>query len=206
MMNPERIVAVVVGGSAGSFSALKRLLPVLPAGLSVPVLIVIHQPSDRRSALVDIFEHHHHLRVKEAEDKEPLQPGTVFFGPPGYHFLAESDRSVALATDAPVHHSRPSIDVLFESAAGIFRSGLLGIVLSGANHDGAAGLAKVLQCGGQAVVQRPDTAEHPEMPAAALTAAPAAEVRTLDELEVLFAHLPHTPMERGPAPSITRHV
>jgi two-component system chemotaxis response regulator CheB len=205
MMDVARITAVVIGGSAGSFSALKQLLPALPTNLLIPVLIVIHQPPDRRSVLVEIFGHYRHLRVKEAEDKEPLEGGTVYFAPPGYHFLVESDRSVALATDAPVHHSRPSIDVLFESAAGIFRSGLLGVVLSGANEDGAAGLSAVARCGGYPVVQRPDTADHPEMPAAALAAVPGATLVTLESLESLFAGLPHRSGPDAGSTSI-RHV
>lgn len=189
MIDAGRVGAVVIGGSAGAFGALKVLMPALPPGLGVPVMVVIHLPPDRPSAIVGIFRQPGRIRVKEAEDKESAAPGTVYFAPPGYHLLVEEDRSLALSTDEPVHHSRPSIDVLFESAADAWTADLLGIVLSGASDDGAAGLRAVVERGGQAVVQSPDAAEHPLMPAAALRAAPSAAALDLERIAAILASL-----------------
>lgn len=189
MIDAGRVGAVVIGGSAGAFAALKVLMPALPPGLGVPVMIVIHLPPDRPSAIVDIFRQPGRIRVKEADDKEAAAPGTVYFAPPGYHLLVEADRSLALSTDEPVHHSRPSIDVLFESAADAWGGDLLGIVLSGASDDGAAGLRAVVERGGQAVVQDPGAAEHPLMPDAALRAAPSAAALDLERIAAILASL-----------------
>jgi two-component system chemotaxis response regulator CheB len=193
MVDVGRIEAVVIGGSAGAFNALRVLLPALPGGLALPVMVVIHLPPDRPSAIADIFRRTGAVGVKEADDKEALAPGTVYFAPPGYHLLVEADRSLALSADEAVHHSRPSIDVLFESAADAFGDRLLGVVLSGANEDGAAGLKAVVDGGGQAIVQAPETAEHPVMPAAAVRATTPDAVLPVDAIAEIFSRL-----SRGP--------
>jgi two-component system chemotaxis response regulator CheB len=190
MIDTSRVEAVVIGGSAGAFAALKVLLPALPAALDVPVMVVIHLPPNRPSAIVDVFQHIGPGRMKEADDKEPLAGGTVYFAPPAYHLLVETDRSLSLSTDDPVHHSRPSIDVLFESAADAFGAGLLGVVLSGANEDGAHGLEAIVAAGGQAIVQAPDTAEHRLMPVAALRATTPHAVASPGEIAVILSALP----------------
>ncbi|CAN5277454.1 chemotaxis protein CheB [soil metagenome] len=165
--------AIVIGASAGGVEALSVLLPALPAGLNAAVFIVLHLPRDKPSLLVEIFAPKCALRVREAEDKEPVQPRTVYFAPPDYHLLIDKgsfDKTpcLALSADEPVHYSRPSIDVLFESAADVYGAGLLGIVLTGANQDGAAGLNAVHRAGGKAVVQDPASAQAPLMPESAL--------------------------------------
>lgn len=180
------IQAIVIGGSAGAFAALKLLLPALPPALTVPVMVVVHVPAGRPSAIPEIFNRGTDVAVREAEDKEPLAAGTVYFAPPGYHLLVEADRTLALSTDAPVHHSRPSIDVLFESAADVFGGGLLGVILSGANSDGAAGLQAIARCGGTTIVQRPDTAEQPAMPQAALDAVAPTAALSVEEIARVF--------------------
>jgi two-component system chemotaxis response regulator CheB len=190
MIDTNRIEAVVIGGSAGAFAALKVLIPALPAELAVPVVIVIHLPPDRPSAIVEVFQKAAPQRMKEGDDKEPLAGGTVYFAPPAYHLLVETDRSLSLSTDDPIHHSRPSIDVLFESAADAFGAGLLGVVLSGANEDGARGLRAVVDAGGQAIVQAPDTAEHRLMPAAALRATTPHAVASIQEIAAILSALP----------------
>ena len=178
----EHIEAVVIGASAGGVDALGLLLPALPARLRAAVLIVVHLPRERPSLLVDIFQPRCAVPVREAEDKQPVQAGTVYFAPPDYHLLLDEGPQLALSADEPVHYSRPSIDVLFESAARIYRRRLLGIVLSGGNDDGSAGLATVLRAGGDGIVQLPQSAAVPLMPAAALQRSPAAQPLTLPQI------------------------
>lgn len=175
--------AVVIGASAGGVQALSLVLPALQADFPVPVLVVVHVPPRRDNALVDLFAGKCRLPVKEAEDKEPLAPGTIYFAPPDYHLLVETGGTVALSSDEAVNHSRPAIDVLFESAADAFGAGLAGIVMTGANHDGAQGLRAVCAAGGRAIVQAPATAEVATMPEAALAACPHAQVLRLDEIQ-----------------------
>jgi two-component system chemotaxis response regulator CheB len=188
-----RLDAIVIGTSAGGIEALSVLLPALPAGLTAAVLVVIHLPRDRASLLVQIFSGRCALRVEEAGDKQPVEPGVIYFAPPDYHLLVDRDERgpvLALSSDEPVQYSRPSIDVLFESAADIYGERLLGVVLTGANQDGAAGLAAVRAAGGVAAVQRPDSAASSMMPAAALKRVPDAEfVMTIDQLAGLLAGL-----------------
>ena len=170
--------AVVIGGSAGSVEALSVLLPALPAGLQAAVLVVLHLPRNRPSLLCNIFRSRCALPLREAEDKEPIVPGTVYFAPPDYHLLVDDGPALALSVDAPVHYSRPSIDVLFESAADAYGSGLIGMLLSGANQDGARGLAAIEARGGLAVVQEPDSAGVRTMPESALARTTAARILT----------------------------
>lgn len=174
--------AIVIGASVGAIEALSILLPALPAGYPLPVLIVVHVPAEKRSALAELFATRCAIAVKEAEDKEPIRAGTVYFAPPDYHLLVEPDFTLSLSSDEPVLYSRPAIDVLFESAADAYGDRLTGIVLTGASSDGARGLRAVCAAGGAAFVQRPDTAEGEAMPRAALAACPGARVLTLEEI------------------------
>jgi two-component system chemotaxis response regulator CheB len=177
-----RIDAVVIGASAGGIEALSVLLPALSRGLRPPVFIVLHLPRDRPSILADIFAQKCVVPVREAEDKEMVTSGTVYFAPSDYHLLVDQGPQLALSADEPVHHSRPSVDVLFESAADIYEDRLLGIILTGANEDGASGLAAVHDAGGVTIVQRPDTARAPHMALSALKLRPADWVLTLNEI------------------------
>jgi Chemotaxis response regulator containing a CheY-like receiver domain and a methylesterase domain len=178
----DRPTVFVVGGSAGSIEALLKILPVLPADLPVPILVVVHIPPDRDSGLAGLFQEKCALSVREARDKEPLGAGTVFFAPPDYHLQVEEDGYISLSCDEPRLFSRPSIDVLFESAADAFGDRVTGIILSGANHDGAQGLRAILAGGGHGLVQSPADARTPVMPLAALAICPTAEVRGADEI------------------------
>jgi two-component system chemotaxis response regulator CheB len=187
MIDISQVDAIVVGGSAGAFAALKLLLPALPPDLDVPVLIVMHVPPDRPSVIPEIFGRDTHVPVKEADDKELLAPGTVYFAPAGYHLLVETDRTLSLSADPPVHHSRPSIDVLFESAADAFGSRLLTVILSGASADGAAGTRAAHARGAFTIVQRPESAEQPVMPQAALDASTPSAVLELADIASLLA-------------------
>ena len=190
--------AVAIGASAGGVEALGTLLPGLPAGYALPVLVVLHLPPHRPTQLAAMFDARCAVAVREAQDKEPIRPGTVYFAPPDYHLLVEPDFTLALSVDAPVHYSRPAIDVLFESASAAYAQDLLAIVLPGASHDGAAGLAAVRRAGGTAWVQQPDSAPNPAMPAAALRLAGADATYTLDEMGKQLARLPNAPPPVGP--------
>ncbi len=160
--------AVVIGASAGGLAALSALVTGLPRTFRLPLLMVQHVPPTGPTQLVEIFQRKTELKVKEADDKEPVRGGTLYFAAPGYHLLVEEDLSLSLSQDDAMHFSRPSIDVLFESAADAWGERVAGILLTGANEDGAAGLQAIKQAGGLTVVQDPLEAEVPTMPLAAL--------------------------------------
>ena len=181
-----RIDAIVIGASAGGVEALSILLPALSAGLRAPLIIVLHLPRERPSLLAGIFAPKCALQVKEAEDKMRVAPGTVYFAPPDYHLLLDDGPQFALSIDELVHFSRPSIDVLFESAADIYAERLMGIILTGANDDGAAGLAAVHRAGGVTLVQEPGSAQAPLMALAALKRTAADFVLPLEEIASLL--------------------
>jgi two-component system chemotaxis response regulator CheB len=187
MLSPLHFDAVVVGASAGGVEAIGTLLAALPAQFGLAVLIVIHLPATNDNLLLSVLRPRCALPVAEGADKERIERGTVYLAPPGYHLLVEPDRTLALSIDAPVNYSRPSIDVLFESAAFAYRERLLGILLTGATADGADGLARIRAFGGQAWVQDPHTAAAPAMPAAALARAGADRVMALPEMAAALA-------------------
>lgn len=172
--------AVVIGASAGGVQALLALLPALPADFPWPIFIVLHVPADRSNLLAPLFEAKCELEVKEAEDKETARPGVVYFAPSDYHLLIEENGDLALSSDEAINYSRPSIDVLFESAADAYGDGLIGVILTGANNDGAAGLKAVHDAGGLPLVQDPGCAYARAMPQAALQACQAATVMPLE--------------------------
>ncbi len=185
---PIRVVAI--GASAGGLKALAGVVEGLPAGFALALLVVQHVPPQHPSSLAQIFAGKCGLRVKEADEKEPVRPGTLYFAPPDYHLLVEDDQTLALSQEEPVNYSRPSIDVLFESAAAVWGPQLLGVLLSGASEDGAAGLEAIHLAGGLTVVQQPEEALVDTMPRAALSrfapdyVLPAAQIqRLLRELE-----------------------
>ena len=188
-----RIDAVVIGASAGGVEALTVLLPALSARLRPPVFVVLHLPRNRPSILAEIFAKKCAVPVREAEDKAMVAPGTVYFAPNDYHLLVDQGPQLALSADDPVHHSRPSVDVLFESAADVYHDRLLGIILTGANDDGASGLAAVHDTGGVTIVQRPDTARAPHMALSALKLRPADCVLTLNEIAGVLQTLDASP-------------
>jgi len=163
-----RVEAVVVGASAGGVEALLTIFGDLPRGFELPIIFVLHLPDERRSQLAEVFAKRLALPVKEAEDKESVNPGTLYFAAPGYHLSVEQDRSLSLSLEARLHYSRPAIDYLFESAADAYGPALAAVLLTGANQDGAQGLAQVKQRGGLTVVQDPQEAQVATMPDAAL--------------------------------------
>jgi two-component system chemotaxis response regulator CheB len=164
----RRIEAVVIGASAGGFEALLAVLKGLPASYPMPLVVVLHLPENHDSRLADLFGLRLPLQAREARDKESLAAGTVYFAPSGYHLSIENDRSFSLSCEDRVSYARPSIDVLFASAADAYGKSLAGILLTGANYDGAAGLAGMRLAGALTIVQDPATAEVSTMPEAAL--------------------------------------
>jgi two-component system, chemotaxis family, protein-glutamate methylesterase/glutaminase len=176
------VEAVVIGVSAGGLKALSAILPGLPRDYPLPVMICIHLPPGKKSIVAELFDEKCALDVHEAEDKEPIQPGTVYFAPPDYHLMVEPDRRLSLSSEEPVLFSRPSINVLFETAADAYGPGLLGIVLTGANNDGAQGLSTIMIAGGTAIIEDPADAYAAAMPQAAIDACPGARVMSLDDM------------------------
>ena len=170
MMTRRVYRAVVIGASAGGVDALLQILTHLPPDYALPVIIVQHlHPRQQGSALIYTFKCCA-LPVKEAEEKEPVVAGSIYVAPPNYHLLIEDDYTFSLSIDPQVKYTRPSIDVLFESAADAYGAQLVAVILSGANDDGADGLRRIKACGGLVVVQQPSTAEASYMPQAALSA------------------------------------
>ena len=168
---------VVVGASAGGLHALRTLVAGLPPDFEIPVIIVQHRAKESE-LLCELLQECAHVQVQEVVDKMDLGPG-VFVGPPDYHLLVD-DGYFSLTTDEPVRYSRPSIDVMFESAVDTFGMDVVGVVLTGANADGARGLRRIVDAGGHAVVQDPETAEVRVMPRSAARAVPEACVLPLE--------------------------
>jgi two-component system, chemotaxis family, protein-glutamate methylesterase/glutaminase len=162
------IDVVAIGASAGAIETLRVVLAPIPRSFGAALLLVIHVPATGQSVLADVLGHHCALSVREAIDKEKIEEGMLYIAPAGYHLLVEPDGTLSLSVDAPVSFSRPSIDVLFESAAYAYRDRLLGIVLTGANEDGAEGLVAVRRSGGLAWVQDPGSAVAAVMPRSAI--------------------------------------
>jgi two-component system chemotaxis response regulator CheB len=176
---PYSIIAM--GTSWGGLSAMMKLLGALPEDFTIPIVVVQHRSKDSDWLLVQLLQDAIRLKVCDVEDKDALNPGTVHVAPANYHVLIERGY-LSLTTEEPVRYSRPSIDVMFASAADTYRSETIGVVLTGANEDGASGLAHIVKRGGRALIQDPKTAEIPIMPDAAIRAVPTAEVLPLDAL------------------------
>ena len=180
---------VAVGTSWGGLNALRTILGRLPAGLDAAVVVAQHRGAESHPhAFRELLGAATRLKVREPVDKEAIEAGTVYVAAPDYHLLVERG-SVALSTDEPLLHARPSIDVLLESAAEAYRKRCVGVVLTGANADGALGLARVAELGGAAIVEDPATAERDEMPLAALSAVPNARVANVEAIASLLVEL-----------------
>ena len=181
--------AVVIGASAGGVTALFTVLGALPAGYRIPVVCVLHLPDDRHSQLAEVLQRRLQRPVCEARDKQPLKPGQVYVAGPGYHLSVERDFTLSLSQEPPRHFSRPSIDFLFTSAADAYGDGLLGVLLTGANEDGAEGLAYIKNSGGRTIVQDPRDAQVALMPEAALALHQPDHILSLSGIEQLLAAL-----------------
>lgn len=185
----RRVEAVVLGASAGGIDALLALLDGLAPPWRLPLVIVLHLPETHDSHLAEIFGERVQVPVREAGDKMPVAPGTVYFAPPGYHLSIERDRCFSLSCEPPVRFSRPSIDVLMASAADVYDRALAGMLLTGANDDGAEGLLRIHQAGGLTAVQHPQEAQVPIMPEAAIALHRPDHVLPVRELRALLLQL-----------------
>jgi two-component system chemotaxis response regulator CheB len=189
MQIPLSYQAVVIGASAGGTTALQKILPFLPANFRLPVVIVQHLHPLQDGAAIIHYSGGSALVIKDADEKELIRPGFVYFAPPNYHLLIEDDHTFSLSVDTKVHFTRPAIDVLFESAADTYGAGLIGIILSGANQDGAAGLLRIKQLGGLTIVQKPQDAEASYMPKTAVDAVDPDYILTAGEICKLLIEL-----------------
>jgi two-component system chemotaxis response regulator CheB len=181
--------AAVIGTSAGGVDALLTLLSDLPSGWRLPIVVVVHLPDQHDSRLAEVFAQRVSIQVREAEDKLPIEDGALYFAPSGYHLSIESDLCFSLSCEPPVLFSRPAIDVLMSSAADAYGPALVGILLTGANEDGAAGLLQIHQAGGLTIVQDPDEAVAPMMPLSALALHVPDHVLPLREIRALLMQL-----------------
>ncbi|MET0356684.1 MAG: chemotaxis protein CheB [Cellvibrio sp.] len=189
MKNNASVKAIAIGASAGGIHALLQLLAPLPASFSLPIVVVVHLPNNRDSKLAEVFQHHLAMSVRQARDKEWIEPGVIYFASAGYHLLVERNFSFSLSVEDPESFARPSIDILMQSAADAYGDSLAGIVLTGANHDGAAGLASIEAVGGLCVVQDPAEAEVAIMPQAAINLCKSSLVLKLNEIHQLLRNL-----------------
>jgi len=179
---------VVVGASWGGLQALTTLVSGFSASFPLPLIVVQHRSRESTSALAELLQDVSRLTVCEVEDKAPIVDGHVHIAPPDYHLLVDRG-SFSLSTEAPLRYSRPSIDITFESVAYSYNELAIGVVLTGANQDGAEGLTTIIARRGTAVVQDPDTAESPTMPRAALKAVPSAKVLPIEEIAAYLTRL-----------------
>ncbi len=180
---------VVVGTSLGGSNALRILLSGIPKGFPVPIAIAQHRHPESENILNNFLQQYSILPIKEAEDKEAIVSERIYLAPANYHLLIEANDSFALSTEAPVFYARPSIDVLFESASDAYAQKVIGVVLTGANHDGAQGLAKIKVHGGLTIVQEPTTAASRTMPTAATDAVAVDYVLPLEEIAPLLVNI-----------------
>ncbi len=181
--------AIVIGASAGGITALQKILAPLPANFALPILVAQHRLPVPDNFLIFALNQSCALTVKEADEKEYIEPGYVYLAPANYHLLVERDRTLSLSVDAKVCYSRPSIDVLFETAADTYLSRLIGVILTGANHDGTAGLKKIKKNGGLTLTQDPATAEAEMMPRSAIQANVVDQILPLDDISTFLTQL-----------------
>jgi two-component system, chemotaxis family, protein-glutamate methylesterase/glutaminase len=191
-MDGESYKAIVIGGSAGSMDVLLQLFSYLPETFYLPIIIVNHLHPLDDGDLVRFFSQHTSLTVKEASDKEQIQAGYIYFPSANYHLLVEPDATFSLSVDSKVNYSRPSIDVLFESAAVTWDGGLIGIILTGASSDGAAGVSAIKKYGGLTLAQDPSEAAYPVMPQAAIATGNVDEVLSAHEIGRFLQRLSKT--------------
>ena len=186
MKKKRKYEAIVIGVSAGGMTALNTILPALPKDFSLPILIVQHISPRSENYLVHILNNSCKLNVKEADEKEKIIAGKIYLAPPNYHLLVEEDFTISLSTEERVSYARPSINVLFETAAIAYKNSLIGIILTGANNDGSSGLKMIKDYGGYTIVQNPKTAEVESMPKAAIKAT---KTNNVFELEKIAEHM-----------------
>jgi two-component system, chemotaxis family, protein-glutamate methylesterase/glutaminase len=197
--------AVAVGVSAGGLAALESILGRLPADFYPALMIVQHLHPQQCDYLVGHLNAVCRLPVKEAEEKDVIECGNVYLAPANYHLLVETDKTFSLSTDEKVNYSRPSIDVLFETAAEAYGAELIGVILTGASRDGAAGLRRIKEAAGLTIVQDPASAEFPVMPQAAVEASQADHVLNIEGIGALLCELGRPVPPRMAIPGRKKH-
>lgn len=181
--------AIVIGVSSGGMKAMKIMFPLLPKSFNTPIIIVQHISPHSDNQWIQLLNDTSNLEIKEADEKEKIEIGNVYIAPPNYHLLIEKDKTFSLSIDERVNFARPSIDVLFESAAEAYKNKLIGIILTGSNHDGTKGIKRIQECGGLAIVQDPETAESAYMPKSAIAAIQPDYILSLEEIIKLLIKL-----------------
>ena len=173
---------VVIGGSAGSFPVVSRILEQMPANYRVPIVMCLHRLKDKREGFKEALEIKSMLPIDEPNDKDPILPGHVYIAPANYHLLVEDDKHFSLSTTELVQYSRPSIDVLFESVADIFKHRVFAVLLSGANRDGALGMKRIKDKMGYTIVQNPTESSMSTMPQSAIESTNIDSILSVDEI------------------------
>ena len=163
-----RYEAIVIGVSSGGMNAMKVMFSLLPKDFNTPIIIVQHISARSDNQWITFLNDTTNLCIKEADEKEKIEKGTIYFAPPNYHLMIEKNKVFSLTIDERVNFARPSIDVLFESAADAYKDKLIGVVLTGSNNDGTNGIKRIQECGGLTIIQNPETAESSYMPASAI--------------------------------------
>ena len=184
--------AIVIGVSSGGMTALKFIFSALPAGFSIPIIIVQHVSARSDNEWIKLLNDKSNLNIKEADEKEKIETGNVYIAPSNYHLLIEKDKTFSLTIDEYVNFARPSIDVMFESAAEAYKNKLIGIVLTGSNSDGTKGIKRIKELGGIAIIQDPETAESPNMPASAIAAIQPDYILSLEKIVQLLVKITQT--------------
>ena len=180
--------AIVMGGSLGGMQSVQSILQALPVDFPLPIVVALHRPPDDEDFLTPLLQRGCALRVSEVVDKEPVEARRVYVAPPDYHVLIEDD-CLSLSVDERVNHARPSIDVLFESAALVYGRRAIAVILSGAGVDGARGAAAIHESGGTVLIESPATALRPDLPAAAVAATPVSMTLPLPQLVTALREL-----------------
>jgi two-component system chemotaxis response regulator CheB len=188
--------AIVIGTSAGGLFALATLLKEIPKDYFIPIIVVQHRAKDPKDLLEEVLQNKCAIHIQQANEKEKITGGTVYIAPPDYHLLIENDRTFSLSSDELVNYSRPSIDVLFESATAVYQNKLVGIILTGANHDGTHGLTAIKKNGGLTIVQDPLEAQFPVMPAAAIHGEGVQHIWRLSDIQLFLLKI-HSDNEKN---------
>jgi two-component system chemotaxis response regulator CheB len=181
--------AIVIGVSSGGMNVLKIISSALPIDFKIPIIIVQHVGAHSENQWIQLLNEKSNLHIKEADEKEKIEKGTIYIAPPNYHLLIEKDKTFSITIDERVNFARPSIDVLFESAAEAYRNKLIGIVLTGSNNDGTVGITRIKECGGLAIIQDPKTAESPYMPQSAIDTIEADYILSIENIVALLIEL-----------------
>lgn len=181
--------AIVIGVSSGGMNAMKILFTHIPVDFRIPVVIVQHVSPHSDNQWIKLLDSRSKLCIKEADEKESIEPGKIYIAPSNYHLLIEKDKTFSLTIDERVNYARPSIDVLFESAADAYQDSLIGIILTGSNSDGTKGIKRIQECGGLTIIQNPETAESAYMPASAIAAITPDYILPLEDIIQLLIKL-----------------